>query len=62
MNNSELDMSSVSPIISGLSHHNVHLNMYIQQQTDLLSISVSQRQYDVQEVMNTQTYTHIVTL
>ena len=39
-----------------------HLNMYIQQQTDLLSISVSQRQYNVEEVMNTQTYTHIVTL
>ena len=25
VDNSELDMSSVSPIISGLSHHNVHI-------------------------------------
>jgi hypothetical protein len=30
-----------------------HLNMYMQQQTDLLSTNVSQRQYDVEEVMNT---------
>ena len=61
VDNSKLDMSPVSPIIIGLSHHNAQILTFkhVSAITRFTFMSVSQRQHDVEEVINTQTHTSL---